>query len=198
MCFFSKINFFLKRNLWKQKLIINGYVDFIIKYYNSISNRNKTNNNTSISKNYSSQNNDNSNRNYGKSDDKSNNTNIKISNKSIALAVKMMVNLTMILVENPTRNQGLSHLELTKIHQQYNLRKYNFFEPVVNKGTCGYKLQFTFNVNSTNLVSLLASWRMFMKTWLTKELAGLWKHKVERLPWFHNVRWRQLCFLEKF
>ena len=76
--------------MWKQKLIINGYVDFIIKYYNSVNNRNKTNKNTSISKNYSSQNNDNSNRNYGKSDDKSNNTNIKISNKSIALAVKMM------------------------------------------------------------------------------------------------------------
>lgn len=102
--------------MWKQKLIINGYVDFIIKYYNSVNNRNKTNNNTSISKKYSSQNNDNSNRNYGKSDDKSNNTNIKISNKSIAPAVKMMVNLTLILVENPTRDQALIHLDITKIH----------------------------------------------------------------------------------
>ena len=188
----------MKRNLWKQKLIINGYVDFIIKYYNSVNNRNKTNKNTSISKNYSSQNNDNSNRNYGKSDDKSNNTNIKISNKSIALAVKMMVNLTLILVENPTRNQALSRVDITKIHKRYNLRKHNFFEPVVNKVTCGYKLEFTFNVNSTNLVSLLGSWQKIMKTWLTKELAGLWKYEVERLPWFHNVHWRQLCFLEKF
>ena len=102
--------------MWKQKLIINGYVDFIIKYYNSVNNRNKTNNNTSISKKYSSQNNDNSNRNYGKSDGKSNNTNIKISNKSIAPAVKMMVNLTLILVENPTRDQALIHLDITKIH----------------------------------------------------------------------------------
>ena len=176
-------------------------MDFIIKYYNTINNKNKTNNIVWIfffffylgflSRTFMNH------RTAGEGGGHFFNSSLpaimakvmtkattiisKWARKTFALAIEMTIILTAILVANPARNQTLIHLNMKKFTNDATQVNTTSLSQQSIRKPVNINAKVTFNVNSTNLVSLLASCWKITKTCLTKltnGLLGLWKYET--------------------